>query len=460
MKRQTIISLILAFCLIFTVAACGSGGDNNGAANGGNNPPANGSNNSGGNDANNNPAAEDPVEEETLTLYVFSNSGDSVESWNERFGDLLKERFPTYTIEYIPSTKEVGLKELLTAGQRIDIFWESIGGFSTFLLGSDMQYDMTELIEKHELDLATLETTSVDAIKQISGEGKIYGVPVFNNTMVMYYNKDLFDKFAVDYPTDGMSWAEAAELSKKLTRTEGDKIYAGLSTSETHMLLMNQLSIPFVDPETNKATLDIDERWKHYYETVFVKPADASGYREYMQEHGNKLPYRKEFLEAQDLAMFGWLSSITFVFPEEFSKMNWDMVAMPTFEDAPGIGTQAYPTYFSVTNMAENKDAAMKVIKYLVSDDVQTQLSRMGVMPIVNDESIIGQFGEDSMFTGKNFGAAFYNEFAPISYKSDLDRSLVTPYAKAAPKVVLEGDYNTIFRQYAEESNQKITDAQ
>ncbi|XEC95810.1 ABC transporter substrate-binding protein [Paenibacillus tarimensis] len=447
MKRQSVISLLLAVCLIFTVTACASG--NNGASDTPNKEPDNSSADK---------LDASALTDEPLTLYVYSNSGDSVESWDERFGNVLKQQFPNWTIEYIPKTKEVGLKELITAGQRIDIFWESIGGFATYLLGSDLQYDMSDLISKHEINMNRFEPTVVDAIEQISGGDKLYGVPVFNNTMVMYYNKDLFDKFGVDYPKDGMTWSEAAELSKLLTRTDGDKIYAGLSTSETHMLLMNQLSIPFVDPETNQATLDQDEQWKKFYETVFVKPADASGYREYMQAHGNKLPYRKEFLEAQDLAMFGWLSSITFVFPEEYSKMNWDMVSMPVFEDAPRIGAQAYPTYFSVTSMAENKDAAMQVIKHLVSDEVQAELSKKGIMPVVNDDSIKKMYGEESMFKGKNYGAAFYNDFAPIPYKSDFDRNLVTPYAKAAPKVVLEGDFNTIFRTYAEESNQKIKD--
>lgn len=454
MKRRMFASLLLAICIMLVISACGSGSGNGGTSKDSSPTPAstpNNEQNSENTDAN---AADDGP----LTLYVHSNSGDSVESWNERFGNALKEKFPNYTIEYIPKTKEVGLKELMTTGQRIDIFWESIGGFSTYLRGYDLQYDMSELIEKHDIDLARFEPTIVDAIRQISGEDQIYGVPVFNNTMVMYYNKELFNKFGVDYPQDGITWKEAVELSKKLTRTEGDKIYAGLSNSETHLLQMNQLSIPLVDQETQTATLDQDERWKHFFETSFVKPADAPGYREYMQEHGNKLPYRKEFLEAQDLAMFGWLSSIVFVFPEEYSNMDWDMVSMPTFEGAPGVGTQAYPTYFSVTKMAENKDAAMKVIKYLTSEEVQTKLSRIGVMPVLNDEGIKKQFGEDSIFQGKNFGAAFYNEFAPIPYKSENERHLITPYAKAAPRVVLEGDYNSIFREYAESSNQKIAD--
>ncbi|MCM3785745.1 extracellular solute-binding protein [Neobacillus mesonae] len=452
MNSRKFFSVLLTLCLVLVLGACSSGGTGSAGNTGG------GGEDPGGSAANPSGDSKHTGGEGKDTLYVYSNSGDSVESWNERFGDLLKEKFPDYTIEYIPKTNEVGLKELITAGQRIDIYWESIGGFSTYLTDFDLQYDMTELIEQHEIDMSKFEPTIVDAIKQISGD-QLWGVPVFNNTMVLYYNKDLFDKFGVDYPADGMTWDEAAELSKKLTRTEGDKAYVGLSSSETHLLLMNQLSIPYVDPETQKSTLDQDERWKKFYETVFVKPADVSGYREYMQAHDNKLPYRKEFLEAQELAMFGWLSSITSVFPDEFSKMNWDMVAMPTFADAPGIGTQAYPTYFSLTKMTENKDAAMEVIKYLVSEEVQTQLSRNGIMPVLNDEGIIEQYGADSVYQGKNYGAAFYNEFAEIPFKSDHDRTINTPYAKAAPRVVLEGDYNTIFREYAEESNQKITDS-
>jgi len=452
MKRKSIIHLALAFSMTFTLAACASGGGKGGSSS--SPSPASSAPSPSGSA----PALNDPTEG-PLTLYVYSNSGDSVDSWNERFGNLLKEKFPNYTIEYIPKTNEVGLKELIAAGQRIDIYWESIGGFSTYLTDVNMQYDMSDLIQKYNVDLSKLEQTSVEAIRQISGGNQIWGVPVFNNTMVLYYNKDLFDKFGEEYPRDGMTWSEAAELSKKMTRVEGDQIFVGLSSSETHMLLMNQLSIPFVDPNTNKATLDQDERWKKLYETVFVRPADAPGYREYMQAHKNKLPYRLEFLESKDLAMFAWLASIIFVFPEEFSKLNWDMVSMPTFDDMPGVGPQAYPTYFAVTNMAENKDAAMKVIAYLVSEEAQTKLSRMGVMPILEDENVKKQFGEDSIFKGKNFGAAFYNKFAPSSYKSDLDRSLVTPYAKAAPRVVLEGDYNTIFMQYAEEANQKIMDS-
>ncbi|MBD2860458.1 hypothetical protein [Paenibacillus oceani] len=106
--------------------------------------------------------------------------------------------------------------------------------------------------------------------------------------------------------------------------------------------------------------------------------------------------------------------------------------------------------------MSKQKDQAMKAIAYLLSDEVQTKLSRIGVMPVLQKEAVIQVYGQDSLFKDKNLKAAFYNNFAPIPFKSRYDSTLLTPYAKTVPKVVMDGDYNTIFRAAEEETNKKI----
>jgi len=412
---------------------------------------------SGGGGGVNNPSAEGEQKNESANLVVFSASGDSVESWNERFGNALKEKFPNYTIKYIQSQKDYGIKEALTSGETIDIYWDSIGGFASTLLDNGLEFDMTGLVKKHNIDFSKIEPTVADSVKLISRD-KIYGIPVFNNIMVLYYNKEIFDKFGMPYPKDGMTWTEANALAARLTQFD-QKQYVGLSSSETHMLLMNQLSIPFVNEATEKATIFSDERWKQLYDTVFVTPSKASGYTNYMRERKEKLPYRAEFLQDRDLAMFAWLSSIVFVFPDEFNAMNWDMVSLPTFESHPKIGSQAYPTYFTVTSMSKQPEQAMNVIAYLLSKEMQAKLSKQGVMPVLNDDAVKKAYGQDSAFKNKNLAASFYNNFAPIPFKSRYDKTLLTPYAKTVPKVVLTGDYNTIFRAAEEETNRKIEDA-
>ncbi|MEI7024257.1 ABC transporter substrate-binding protein [Paenibacillus sp. y28] len=402
------------------------------------------------------PAEEETIED-TAQLVVYSGSGDSIDSWNDRFGSALQARFPNYTIKYIQKQKDFGIKELLTSGETIDIYWDSIGGFAAGLLDNGLELDMTPLMKKHHVELSQVEPTVADSVKQLAAD-KVIGIPIFNNNMVLYYNKDLFDKFGVSYPQDGMTWREASALGEKLTRFD-QKQYVGLSSSQTHMLLMNQLSIPFIDAASEKSTLQTDEKWRTYFNTVFAGPGQSSGYVDYMKAHKDTLPYRVEFLQDRELAMFAWLSSIMFVFPEDFKAMNWDMVALPTFEELPQVGSQAYPTYFAVTSMSRQQDQAMKVIQYLLSEEMQTRLSKKGVMPVLQNEAIQAVYGQDSPFKDKNLKASFYNKFAPIPFKSRYDSLALTPYAKVANKVVLTADHNTVFRETAEEVNKKLQEA-
>jgi multiple sugar transport system substrate-binding protein len=256
-----------------------------------------------------------------------------------------------------------------------------------------------------------------------------------------------------------MTWDEANELGAKLTRNDGTQQFVGLSSSGTHMLMMNQLSIPFIDPKTEKSTLFTNERWKKYYEKAFFEAAKATGYIDFMKAHKNSTPYRNEFLKDRNLAMFGWLSSIIFVFPEDYQKMNWDEVSLPTFSDLPKVGSQSYPTYFSVTNMSKHKDAAMDVITYLTTDEIQTKLSKIGVMPVLTNDSVKKVFGQDSAFKDKNLKAAFFNKFAPIAPKSDYDSLALSPYTHAIADSITSGDVNTTFRKAAEKVDKAISDA-
>lgn len=450
--RKWLITSILVLMMVF-VAACGSsetvssnnseGNNNNEAGSRETAPPKDNSESA--------VPADQPVE-----LVFYSTSGDSEESFNLRFGDAIREQFPHYTIQYVRAGEGTGLDEYITSGQQMDIYWDSIGKLTPALIDRNLKSDMTALIDKHNVDLTALEQTAVEGIKNFADNDEIYGVPIFNNNMVLYYNKDIFDRFGVDYPTDGMTWAEAAEMSHKLTRSDDGKLYAGLSSSPGHMIINNQLSLPLIDPGTHTATINTNDLWRKYYETVFLAVTDTPGYREYMESIGGGYPYRNEFLVDQTLAMFAWLSSIVFVFPDDYSSMNWDMVALPTFEDHPGIGSQGYPTYFSITSISDNPDASMQVIKHLISKEVQIELAKTGVMPVLTDDEVIAAYGSESFFSDKNVGAAFYNQFAPISVKTKYDNLAEAPYWRAIDGVIQTGDMNTVFREKAEEVNQAI----
>jgi len=356
-----------------------------------------------------------PKTGEPAEIVFYSSNGDPAESFDYRFGNSIRKKFPNYTIKYIQSTKGSTMPELLTAGTKFDIFFISTGNYESMMFDNGLEIDMDELVRNHKVDLTRIEPSVIQGIRDSSG-GKLTGIPVHTNNMVLYYNKTLFDKFGVSYPKDGMTWDEILELSKKLTRNEGGTQYYGFTTSPNHILRMNQFSIPNVDLKTQTPTINKDGKWKSFFQKVFLDPYMDAGYKEAMDKT-NKVPDINAFLKDQNVAMYAYLSSLVYVLPDDLQKLNWDIVSLPTFKEQPGVGSQSYPFYFGITKLSKNPDASMEVLKYMVSDEFQMELAKKGIMPVVKNEAIQKALGQDSPFKDKNFKAVFHNKFAPIPAK-------------------------------------------
>ncbi|WP_176706137.1 ABC transporter substrate-binding protein [Paenibacillus hemerocallicola] len=407
-------------------------------------------------DPNDSQAPVKSIAQEAAEVVFYSNNGDSAESFDYRFGVALRKKFPNWTITYIQREGAgTDLPDLLSAGTRFDIFFQSIGNFEAQAFPAGIQYDMTELIKRQGMDLSRLDATVVDAVKQASG-GKLYGIPVFTNNLVLYYNKTIFDKFGVTYPKDGMRWEEMIDIAKKLTRNEGGVQYYGFSHSPTHTVRLNPLSIPNADLQQVTPTINKDERWKQFYQAFYLDPMRGQGYLEGIQKL-NKIPDHNMFVKDKTVGMFAYLSSLVYVWEEQFKGVDWDMVALPTLDSQKGVGSQSYPTYFGLTAMARNKEASMEALNYLISDEFQAAMARKGIMPVLKNDAIQKELGQDSIYKDKNWKAVFYNRFAPIPPKADYDAGLVNEYVKAGNQIAFDKmDMNSALRQAEEEGQKKI----
>jgi len=58
-------------------------------------------------------------------------------------------------------------------------------------------------------------------------QGKTYMTPTDVGSLVIYYNKSLFDKKGIPYPKKGWTWDEFKDIIPKLSYTEGDTRYYG-----------------------------------------------------------------------------------------------------------------------------------------------------------------------------------------------------------------------------------------
>ncbi|TMV44706.1 carbohydrate ABC transporter substrate-binding protein [Paenibacillus mesophilus] len=390
---------------------------------------------------------------EPVELVVFSTTGDSPDGFNQIHGDTIRQKFPNYTIKYIQNKPGQTLPELLAQKQRIDLIYQNISYFYEMGASGNLFYDMTDMVAKHKVDMAKFEPTLIDGIRS-SGGGKLYGLPVTNVGFVLYYNKDIFDKFGVAYPRDGMYWDEMLDLAKKLTRKEGDKQYLGYA-SDLFLLMNNPLSVPLIDPKTEKPTFT-QEPWKKLFDTIVIQPSESQAYKDRTAAL-KALPYRFEFTNSQELAMFSFISKFPQAVPDTLQKVNWDMVALPTFRDQPGVGTQTTPEMFGITSMAQHKEEAMNVIHYLTTPEAQTMYSRKGLMPVIKDEAVKKAFGEGSQFKNIHWSSVYYNKPAPLTIRTNYQLTVEGILRKQVVDIVLgKTDLNTATRNASEEAEKAI----
>lgn len=438
-------SWLSAALSVSLLAGCGGGNSAEQPGSATNNPPA-----SGGTSA---PVDIGPAE---LTIYsiIASITKDEFEKTIEA---PIKAKYPNFKVNYILSN-EAKLDNLVMTGNAPDIVITSIGGMYSNVIPYGLQYDISELVKKHKYDLNRIEPSTIESLRNASGTGELYGLPKYTNSVVLFYNKDIFDKFGIAYPKNGMTWDEAHKLATQMTRTVDGISYRGMSLFSNNMLKENQLSLLPIDSASDKAAVNnsgfqkLLQTYKSFYDIVGNKPAgNFNG--------DNEL---NSFYKDKNIAMTIAPMSGYGRF-ESTPDLNWDIVAAPTFADKPGIGFQANTIYYFISNVNKKAEAAFLATAELLSDEVQLAANKVGRPTILANETIRATLGDESASKGKNFKALFHNKFA----------SMPTPNTALAPLVNADSilnrefgnminsgtDVNTMLRTTEEQINKAIAEA-
>jgi multiple sugar transport system substrate-binding protein len=393
---------------------------------------------------------------EPAEVVFYSQNGMTPADFDNRFGNSLRKKFPNDTIKYIQNTgKGMDVPGMLASNTQYDVYFANVGYFENEVISYDLQVDMSDLIKQHQVDLNRIDPSHISSIQK-SSYG-MYALPVVADTLGVMYNKDIFDKFGVPYPKDGVTWEEIIDMSRKLTRTEGEKTYAGYLPFSNYMLSMNPLSIPLVDEKTQTPTINRDERWKKFYQTLLIAPTEVPGIKEYLKKQ-NAID---GFFKDQEVAILGGVTAfVVNTREDQLNKFNWDWVPLPSFQDLPKVGGQPYTQYFGITRMAKDKktaDAAMDMLKYLLSDEFQTEIARKGFMPVLKNVDVRKEFGQGTKVKDKNWGAYFYNKLAEVPYKSVYEIPISSLYVANMNKVMIgELDLNTALRLSEESAAKKL----
>lgn len=351
----------------------------------------------------------------------------------------IRAKLPYITLQY--ADEKLSLEEKIAAGDIPDILLPN--GNLRPIIDVGLQYDLTELIAKHKFDLTKLDQTLIQSIRAYGPKGEIYALPGDRSVKILLYNKDLFNKFNVPYPTNGISWEDAIGLARKLTRTENGIQYYGLNPAG-YGNLKSQLQLPIFDKQ-DKAQLSTPE-WQKL----------ASTWKAINEIPGNRTTAnaRDLFAKNQNTAML--LNNSSWLLRNPAPGLEWDYVVAPTFEN--GLVPDLLGSMLSIASTSKNKDAAFQVLALYYSDEIQTAIARDAALVVGSSVlDIQKQYGANTASsTGKNVQADFTGKAAV---------KVIEPYDYVAASILNQAfndiadgkkDINTALREAEEQVNLKV----
>jgi multiple sugar transport system substrate-binding protein len=389
---------------------------------------------------------------ELVSLKVYNHqSGISEEQFNT-YKDAVKKKFPNIDLVWIPQMKGVEIEDMLVSGDIPDIISTGVNGIPR-LMDSSIPLDLNDQIKKHNFDLKTYVPSAIQTVQAYGPKGEIYALPYRINYFATTYNKDIFDKFGVSYPKNGMTWDEAVDLAKRLTRNENGTQYRGLLAGINLELLGWGLGLAKVDPKTNKATLNTDG-WLmalNTFKSVYSIPGN-----EKMEGGGPSLTSGTVAMNAN----FGAAQMTNNMKAVESGKaLNWDVTTYPVFKQSPG--TPITTNIYLVVSTSKHPSEAFDVISYLSTDPtIQENEAKVANMPSIPMKNLSALFGQGIPgLKGKNLAAIAGDQYQDTPLKTIYEKIAQQTLNKYAKKHIDgEMDARTALAKAEEETNQQIKD--
>jgi multiple sugar transport system substrate-binding protein len=392
-------------------------------------------------------------EEQPIELLIFKWGGVTLTNTEVEnyFNVPIKAKFPHITVKLIDVPEGSDIEPLLTQGIVPDIIF---GGNYQAIDEAGLAEPLASYKDRFGYDDDKLKQTVVEATELRSGGNQI---PFSVNLPVIYYNKDIFDKFGVPYPDEAKTWDEILTIAKQLTRTEGGVPYIGIDLQPSR--LASGLSLDVIDPATNRAAIGSPE-WKQVFELLkqlYEIPGFIGADDHYRWTEKDDI-----FYADQNLAMYSH-NLAQLVGPlEELRKqgvtLNWDFAPHPNFEEALGTSIEINVHSMTLSKAGKHKNEAYQVMNYMLSEEVQRIVTRNGRVSVLDIPELQLEYGADiEVLRDKTIANIFKAEprkpHLPNIYEGKITKYLT----EAAEGIALNGwDVNTAIRHAQEKIDKDL----
>jgi multiple sugar transport system substrate-binding protein len=212
------------------------------------------------------------------------------------------------------------------------------------------------------------------------------------SSLVLYYNKDLFERFKVPPPRDGMRWNELVDKAQQMTRDKNGQVVrgadpdmpqAGTAQAAIYGLGVEPVIIrlaPFVWSNGGDIVDDVERPTRFTLDTPEALEAISQFFD--LRTVFGVVPNDQE-VEAEDdesrfangrLAMFLDSRRAVPMF-REAAKFDWDVARLPFYDKPASI---LHSDAYCMTKGAKAKDAAWRFVEYAVGPEGSPVIAKTG----------------------------------------------------------------------------------
>ncbi len=318
-------------------------------------------------------AAAAPV---TVTYSNFISNGGNEDNLDKIVAAFEKEN-PNITVEVttLPySDYFTALQTDLVAGTQADVFDIEFANYRSYVesgVAAPIQGVDTSKYRK-----ALADSYATDGVQ--------YALPTSFSTVVLYFNKDLFDAAGVDYPTADWTWEDENAAAAKIT-DKGNDIWGDYQpfTYNEYYKTVAQAGGSFLSADGSQAT--------------FNSPEGIQAAKFLVDKVGNTMPAAGDASTDSDADLFStghlamWHTGIWMFNSMQEVPFNWDIVV------EPGLTQQASHLFSNAVMVSANSkeiEAATKWADFLTSSPamVEARLASSWELPPVADDAALSAY--------------------------------------------------------------------
>ncbi|CDZ61646.1 ABC transporter substrate-binding protein [Neorhizobium galegae] len=250
-------------------------------------------------------------------------------------------------------------------------------------------------------------------VDELKIDGKIYALPFRSDFWVVYYNKDIFDKAGVTYPTNDMTWAQFDQIATKLA--------GGMGANKTYGALFHTwrstVQLPgILDGKQTLAGPDY-AFLKPWYERALALQK-AGVVPSYASLKTSNTHYSALFFNGTIgmLPMGTWFvgTQIAKVASGESKSKNWGIVKFPHPDGVAAGTTAAQISGLAVNTNSAHKAEVLDFIKFVTGPEGAAIIAGTGTIPTVRTPEVTAkiaslpgfpqdQASKDALQSGKSF---------------------------------------------------------